>query len=44
MMQATLIIPFVSKNNKFLDSVCSFQLDVNLYDNNLHFQYTIIVM
>lgn len=37
MMQALLSIPFVSKNNKFLDLVCSFQLDVNLYNSNLHF-------
>ena len=40
MMQAPLSIPFVTKSNKLLDLVCSFQLDVNLYDNNLYFQCT----
>lgn len=44
MMHATLSISFVGKSKKFLDSVHSFQLDVNLYDNSLHFQYTTIIM
>lgn len=44
MMQAPLSTPFVSKSNKFLDLVCSFELDVNLYDNNLHFECTAISM
>lgn len=43
MMQAPLTIPFVSKSNKFPD-LCSFQLDDNLYDNNLQFQCTAIGM
>lgn len=43
-MQAPLTILFVGKSNKFLDLVCSFQLDVNSYDNNLHFQCAITSM